>query len=65
GVFDSETARSFKENILEKGGSEDPMELFVRFRGHKPSVNALLRNRGLVPATVPAKGGDIKTPGGK
>lgn len=49
GIFDPATAKSFKENILEKGGSEDPMELFIRFRGHKPSVDALLRNRGLAP----------------
>ena len=48
GVFDPETARSFKENILEKGGSEDPMELYVRFRGHEPSVDALLRHYGLL-----------------
>ena len=47
------------------GGSEDPMELFVRFRGHQPSVDALLRNRGLIPSTTPAQGGDINTPGGK
>ncbi|MDO5396120.1 MAG: M3 family metallopeptidase [Bacteroidales bacterium] len=47
GLFDPATARSFKENILEKGGSEDPMELYVRFRGRKPTVDALLRNRGL------------------
>ena len=47
GIFDPETARSFKENILEKGGSEDPMVLYVRFRGHEPSVDALLRHRGL------------------
>ncbi len=47
GVFDPETAKSFKENILEKGDSEDPMELFVRFRGAEPKVDALLRNRGL------------------
>lgn len=47
GVFDPETAASFKHNILEAGGSADPMELFVRFRGHQPSVDALLRNRGL------------------
>lgn len=65
GIFDPETARSFKENILEKGGSEDPMELFVRFRGHEPSVDALLRNRGLAPAAEPAKGGDLKMEGGK
>lgn len=65
GIFDPETARSFKENILEMGGSEDPMELFVRFRGHEPSVDALLRNRGLAPAAERAKGGDIKMEGGK
>lgn len=43
GVFDPETARSFKENILEMGGSEDPMVLFVKFRGHQPTPDALLR----------------------
>lgn len=47
GVFDPATAASFKQNVLEMGGSEDPMVLFVRFRGHEPSVDALLRNRGL------------------
>lgn len=47
GVFDPATAKSFKENILEKGGSEDPMVLFVRFRGQEPTVDALLRHRGL------------------
>ncbi len=65
GVFDPATARSFKENVLEKGGSEDPMELYVRFRGHEPSVDALLRNRGLAPAAESAKGGELKTQGGK
>ena len=48
GVFDPETAKSFKENILEMGGSEDPMTLFVRFRGHEPQPDALLRGRGLI-----------------
>ncbi len=47
GVFDPATAKSFRENILEKGGSVDPMQLFINFRGHKPGVDALLRNRGL------------------
>lgn len=65
GVFDPETAKSFKENILEMGGSEDPMELFVRFRGHEPTVDALLRNRGLVAEPKGAKGGDLNTVGGK
>ncbi len=49
GIFDPETAQKFKENVLEKGGSVDPMELYVNFRGHEPSVDALLRNRGLAP----------------
>lgn len=50
GIFDPETARKFKENVLEKGGSVDPMELYKNFRGQEPSVDALLRNRGLAPA---------------
>ena len=65
GIFDPETAKSFKENVLEMGGSEDPMELFKRFRGHEPKVDALLRNRGLAPRTNGATGGDINIPGGK
>lgn len=52
GIFDPETAKSFKENILEKGSSVDPMQLFINFRGHAPSVDALLRNRGLVPTSA-------------
>ena len=47
GIFDLATAKSFKQNVLEKGGSEDPMVLYKRFRGHEPSVDALLRHRGL------------------
>ncbi|MDE6166432.1 MAG: peptidase M3, partial [Muribaculaceae bacterium] len=47
GIFDPETASAFKKNVLEAGGSEDPMDLYVKFRGRKPSVDALLRNRGL------------------
>lgn len=47
GVFDPETARSFKENILEPGGSEDPMELYIKFRGQAPTADALLRQHGL------------------
>lgn len=48
GVFNPETSASFKKNILEPGGSEDPMVLYVRFRGHKPTVEPLLRKRGLL-----------------
>lgn len=47
GIFDPETAASFKKNILEAGGSDDPMTLYVNFRGRKPAADALLRNRGL------------------
>lgn len=47
GIFDPETAASFKKNVLEAGGSEDPMTLYVNFRGRQPAVDALLRNRGL------------------
>ncbi|MDE6225104.1 MAG: hypothetical protein K2M25_03085, partial [Muribaculaceae bacterium] len=47
GVFDPATAKAFKENVLEAGGSEDPMVLYRRFRGQDPTPAALLRNRGL------------------
>lgn len=47
GVFDKKTADSFRTNILEKGGSEDPMELFVKFCGHRPTPDALMRKYGL------------------
>lgn len=46
GVFNPETAASFKKNILESGDTEDAMVLFERFRGHKPEAGALLRLRG-------------------
>ena len=42
-----ETATSFRRNILEKGGSDEPMELYRRFRGADPDSGALLRGRGL------------------
>ena len=47
GLFDNTTAESFRKNILAKGGSEDPMELYIKFRGRKPTVDALLKKRGL------------------
>jgi peptidyl-dipeptidase Dcp len=47
GLFDAETARAFRENILARGGSEDPMTLYVRFRGREPKVEPMLRRRGL------------------
>lgn len=47
GVFDPATAASFRRNILEKGGSEEPMVLYRAFRGADPDPDALLRARGL------------------
>lgn len=47
GIFDKETADLFRYNILEKGDSEDPMVLYKKFRGAEPSLEALLKNRGM------------------
>ena len=47
GVFDRKTAQSFKENILSKGGTLHPMELYKKFRGQEPSIEALLERAGL------------------
>ena len=46
-LFDPETALSFRKNILEKGGTEDPMKLYKRFRGAEPKIDALMKRRGL------------------
>ena len=48
GIFDPETAKSFEDNILSKGGTEDPMTLYKKFRGKAPDPNALLKRAGLV-----------------
>jgi oligopeptidase A len=47
GVFDRDTGLQFLQTILEQGGSREPMELFVNFRGRKPKIDALLRHSGL------------------
>jgi len=47
GIFDTATAQSFKDNVLSKGGTEPPMDLYVRFRGQKPSIDALLKRNGI------------------
>ena len=47
GIFDTETAMSFRRNILEKGGSDEAMDLYRRFRGADPDPKALVRARGL------------------
>ena len=47
GIFNPATGNSFRQNILEMGGSKEPMELFVAFRGREPSVEPLLRHSGI------------------
>lgn len=47
GIFNRETGKSFLNNILEMGGSREPMDLFVAFRGREPNVDALLRHNGI------------------
>ena len=48
GIFNKEVATKFKDNILSKGGTEQPMTLYKRFRGQEPSPDALLKRAGLV-----------------
>jgi peptidyl-dipeptidase Dcp len=47
GIFNSEIAQKFKTNILQKGGTEKPMDLYLKFRGKKPTIDALLKRAGL------------------
>ncbi|MBN1465983.1 M3 family metallopeptidase [candidate division KSB1 bacterium] len=47
-LFDQKTATAFRENILERGDTEDPMVLYKRFRGHEPEIAPLLKRRGLM-----------------
>lgn len=47
GIFDRHTGKEFLQNILETGGSEDPMVLFKKFRGREPKIEALLRHNGI------------------
>jgi oligopeptidase A len=47
GIFNRDTGEQFLHAILEKGGSKEPMELFVEFRGRKPTIDALLRHSGI------------------
>lgn len=48
GIFDKETATKFKDHILSQGGTQDPMELYLNFRGKKPDSDALLTRAGLL-----------------
>lgn len=48
GIFDPATAKAFRTNVLERGGTEDPMKLYTTFRGQEPSINPLLERKGLL-----------------
>lgn len=48
GLFDKETATSFRNNILSKDGTMDPMQMFVNFRGRQPDITPLMKNRGFL-----------------
>ncbi len=48
GIFDKATADSFRKNVLEKNGTSDPLDMFVKFRGRKPDITPLMRNRGFL-----------------
>jgi oligopeptidase A len=48
GIFDHATGRAFMQNILEVGGVRDPMLSFVAFRGREPTIDALLRQSGII-----------------
>ena len=52
GIFDRETADSFRDNILSRGGTEDPAVLYRRFRGHDATIDALLKRDGITPETT-------------
>jgi peptidyl-dipeptidase Dcp len=54
GIFDPATARSFRDNVLSRGGTEEAMVLYKRFRGQDPSVEPLLERRGLKPEAAPS-----------
>jgi peptidyl-dipeptidase Dcp len=47
GIFNKEVAKSFRDNILSKGGTEHPMDLYIKFRGKEPTIDALLERSGL------------------
>ena len=46
-IFDQKVAKSFRTNILERGGTEEAMKEYVNFRGKEPGIEPLLKNRGL------------------
>lgn len=52
GIFDEKTAQEFRANVLMKGGTENPAELYRRFRGQEPTIDALLRRDGIIKSDV-------------
>lgn len=60
GIFDQKTADEFRTNVLMKGGTENPAELYRRFRGQDPSIDALLKRDGIVRPTTPVTVDPIK-----
>ena len=54
GIFDRTTGSQFLHTFLEQGGTRDPMDLFIEFRGRKPSIEPLLRHSGILPDTAGA-----------
>ena len=59
GIFNQETARSFRENVLSKGGTEDPEILYRRFRGKDAEIDALLKRNGIKTVEVSASGSNF------
>ncbi len=57
GIFDADTGRTFREQILERGGSAEPMDLYVGFRGREPCIDALLRHTGILNSLEAPAGG--------
>lgn len=58
GIFNRQTALSFRKNILEKGGTDKPINLYIKFRGKEPSIDAFLERSGLL-ALKPPEGGEV------
>ena len=54
GIFNQQTAQRFRDCILSRGGTEHPMELYKRFRGGEPTINALLKRNGIKPPAPPS-----------
>ena len=60
GIFDKKTAQSFRQNILQKGGSEEPMTLYRNFTGREPKIDPLMKSRGLLKPLTETSRADSK-----